>query len=262
MGNKHIKSIHRVIDIIEEIQVNRGSRIKDLAQTLDMNKSTIHTHLATLQNRGYVTKNSDDEYHLDFQFFVLGGGVRDYRSIFNDVRPILLDIANETGEIVSYVIESNGKMIFLADELGENAIRTKVHPGFCTELHTSPEGQALLAHLSNERRNSILSRINYNNYPGLNRSGLEEELETIRDQGFTYGSNSVTENVTAISAPVVDNNDVLHGAIVIAGPTIRFDEDVVSDYIELLLEKIAHFNVNISYKTSDTSANDYVRTNQ
>lgn len=255
-----IGSINRAFDIIEHIQMVDGAGVTELAGQLGMPKSTVHSHLTTLRDRGYVSKDEDGTYRLSLQFLVLGGSVRERRTIYGLVQPLLEELAQETGEGVSYIVEHNGKLVFVGTAHGEDAIKTDVHIGFCTDMHTTPEGKLLLAFLPDERRNAILDDIDFPIDNRVGRASFLAELDDIREAGVAYSKESIVKNVTAISAPIIDNQDVLHGVVVIAGPSLRFDEERIEELTELLRYKISEFNIRITYERSENVMENHIST--
>ncbi|UWG50921.1 DNA-binding transcriptional regulator, IclR family [Halalkaliarchaeum sp. AArc-CO] len=248
MSRNGIRAIDRMFDIVEHIQYVDGAGVSKLAEDLGMAKSTIHSHLSTLERRGYVVQDEDNSYHLSLRFFVLGGIVREKRTAYRHVRPLLKEIAEETGESVTYVVESDGKMVFMGNERGEEGIQTDIHAGFCTELHTTPEGKLILAHLPEEKRSRLLDQIKFPLKNRIGRASLTAELERIREDGFAYGRESIVESVGTVAAPIVDNQDRFHGAVVVAAPSLRFDDERVEEIAEILQYKIGKLNINITYQ--------------
>ena len=49
-----IASVTRALDIVEALWTLEGAGVTELADYLDMSKSTVHSHLATLDRKGYA----------------------------------------------------------------------------------------------------------------------------------------------------------------------------------------------------------------
>ncbi|AUX10153.1 IclR family transcriptional regulator [Halalkaliarchaeum desulfuricum] len=248
MTRNGIQAIDRMFDIIEHIQYVEGAGVSTLAEDLNMAKSTIHSHLSTLERRGYVVKDDDNQYHLGLRFFALGATVRQKRTIYHHVQPLLEEIAEETNESVNYVVETDGKMVFAGIGRGKEGIRTDIHVGFCTDLHTTPEGKLLLAFLPEERRDEILDGLEFPLENRVGRASFLAELEQIREDGIAHGNVSIVDDVGTVAAPIVDNQGQFHGGIVVPVPALRFDQDRVEEIAEILRYKIGKLNINISYQ--------------
>lgn len=248
MSRNGIQAIDRMFDIIEHIQHIEGGGVSTLAEDLGMAKSTVHSHLSTLERRGYVVQDGDNRYHLGLRFFVLGGMIREKRTVYRHVQPLLKEVAEETGESVSYIVEADGKMVFVGSERGEEGIQTDLYTGFCTDLHTTPEGKLVLAFLPEEKRSRILDRLKYPLENRIGHASFVAELEEIREDGIAHGRESIVESVGTVAAPIVDNQGRFHGAVVVAAPSLRFDDERVEEISEILQYKIGKLNINITYQ--------------
>lgn len=252
MAQAPIRAVDRLFDIVETIQVHDGAGVSELADEMDMAKSTVHAHLSTLKNRGYLEQDEANQYHLTLKFLTLGGDVRQKRTIYSHVEPLLAEIASETGESTNYVIESQGKMTFVGSVLGEEGINTEIDDGFRSALHESPEGKLLLAHLPETRRNELLDEIEFPIDNSVGRATFTAELDEIREAGVAYGNETIIKNVATVSVPVIDNEDVFYGAIVVAGPSLRFTQDRVESIKETLQYKVGKLNIDLTYETHES----------
>lgn len=248
MVRNGIQAIDRMFDIIEHIQYVEGVGVSRLAADLNMAKSTVHSHLSTLERRGYVVKDDDDQYHLGLRFFALGATVRQKRTIYPHVQPLLEEIADETDESVNYVVETDGKMVFAGIGRGNEGIQTDIHVGFCTDLYSTPEGKLLLAYLPEARREQILDGIEFPLENGVDRGSFLDELEEIREDGISHGNVSIVDDVGTVAAPIVDNQGRFHGGIVVPIPALRYSQERVTEIADILRYKIGKLNINITYQ--------------
>lgn len=254
--NKPIDSVNRLFDIIESVRAHDGAGVSELAAELEMPKSTIHGYLSTLKDRGYLEQDGEDRYHLSLRFLALGGSVRQSRTIFGHVESLLAEIANETGESVNYVMESQGNLVFIGAVRGEEGIRTEVDLGYHTDLHTTPEGKLVMAFLPEPRRKEILDQIEFPVQNSVGRAAFSAELEEIREEGVAYSNETIVKNVATVSVPVIDNEDVFYGAIVVAGPSVRFTDEYVESIKETLQFKVGKLNINLTYETEESMLRD------
>jgi len=61
-----VGATERSFRIIEQLG-ERGGGVSELAESLSISKSTVHNHLQTLRELGYVVQDGD-EYRLGLQF--------------------------------------------------------------------------------------------------------------------------------------------------------------------------------------------------
>lgn len=260
MAQAPIRAVARAFDIIETIQVRHGAGVSELADDLDMAKSTVHAHLRTLTDRGYLEQDADNRYHLTLSVLTLGGSVRQSRTVFEHVEPLLTEIAAETGESVNYVVESGGKLTFVGSVLGPDGIRTEVDVGFRTDLHTAPEGKLVLAHLPEDRREALIDDIDFPIDNAVGRAAFTAELETIRAEGIAFGYETIVKNVTSISVPVIDNEGTFYGAVVVAGPSMRFTEERIESVTETLRFAVRKLNIDLTDERQESVVENRIRT--
>ena len=80
-----IQAVENVFEIIEEIGARNDCGVTELANQLEIPKSTAHVYLKTLQEIGYVTSR-DSKYQLSLRFLGLGGKIRHGKSVCHPAR--------------------------------------------------------------------------------------------------------------------------------------------------------------------------------
>lgn len=241
-----VDSDDRLFDIIEALVSREGAGVTELAEVLEMPKSTVHVHLSTLNERGYVVKD-DGTYHASMRFLDLGGSVRRYRTVADTVSPKLREIAEETGENVWYLVEEGGRAVFASNARGRYAVSMNVRVGQHVVLPYLGAGVAILAHLPRERRRSISEEYGDQATRGTAESAtLEERVARVRDRGVAVSEGRFVGGVTDVGAPIVDNSGTVYGAIGVFGPADRFDEDQVGELADHLRCMTSGFGVNLS----------------
>jgi DNA-binding IclR family transcriptional regulator len=244
-----VGSDERVLDIIEALKAQRTAGVTELAEAVDMPKSTVHVHLSTLKDRGYVVQDEAQKYQLSLRFLDVGMEVREMQDMYDEVVPKLDEIADETNEKVWWITEENGKAIFLAKSLGSRAIRTNSRIGQHTELYELAGGMAILSVLPEQRRRDIIDGYDYPLPDGRSREELESELADVKERGVAYGTEQFLKGVTGVGAPLTDNAGNVYGAISISGPADRLDyERIESDLADLVRGISGELRVNLSYR--------------
>lgn len=245
-----IKAIETTITILESIQAQNGARGQEIANDTGLTSSTVHRHLRTLNNQGYVVQEGD-EYNLSFRFVEFGEFVQHRKPEFDLARDTVAELAARTEERAQYFVEEHGKAVYVCYETGKHGVKTDAHVGKRIPLHASGGGKAILAHLPDERVDEI---IEHHGLPALaentitDRETLLAELEQIRDQGYSFNKQEYSVGSRAVGAPVIDNNGQLRGALSVTGPTLRMTGDWFNEELPNLLLGVANELVlNISY---------------
>ena len=238
-----------MLDIIEALKEHTTAGVTELAEALDMPKSTVHVHLSTLRERGYVVQDDAHQYRLSLRFLDMGMMVRETQEMYEEVLPKLDELADETEEKVWWTVEENGKAVFLANSVGSHAIRTNARIGQHIDLYRLAAGKAILANLSEERRREILGSYEYP-LPGFqSREDLADELADIRERGVAYGTEQFLRGVAGVGAPLRDNSGNVYGAISVSGPADRLDSDRLENELSDLVRGVSgELRVNLSYR--------------
>ena len=246
-GTRTVTSVENVFEILEAIQRHNGARVSELAEDLDLAKSTIHRYLVTLREKEYVVKEGD-EYNLGLRFMHLGQSARKRKAAYDLAQSKVEELADETEERVVFIVEEHGQAAYVHRATGKRAIQIDPGPGKRIPLHATAGGKAILAELPAERVETIVNR---RGLPAITENTitteaeLHEELESIRQRGFSFNKEEYVTGLHSVSVPVCPYDRIL-GSITITGPAKRMEgERLESELPDLLLGSINELEVNI-----------------
>ena len=223
----------RVIEALAELD---GAGVTELASHLELSKSSVHAHLATLRKADYLTKDGD-EYRLSYQFLLLGEYVRNGSLLFQFGRAKINHLAQETGHYAHLFTEENGLGINIHESRGEEASDYEYQSRKLQQrepLHVTASGKAILAYLPEDRVREIVQE---HGLPQMTENTITreeellEELETIRNRGFAINDEEEIAGFRAVAAPVRIQGDEILGSISVSGPTAFFSEEKLRDDI-------------------------------
>ncbi|AGB31652.1 IclR family transcriptional regulator [Natrinema pellirubrum DSM 15624] len=232
-----LQSVRTTFKIIESLKRNTAESVSTLAEQLELPKSTVHSHLTTLNQLGYLI-NEDGTYRLSYRLVHLGRTIEQSHELRRIVSPTVETLAAETGEQAYFAVEENGLATNIVVAEGERSIRKQFLPGGQARMTNTATGKAILAHLLPERVDEIVQRWGMPQAaPGTitDETELATELETIRTDGIAYAREESVKGLLEIAIPILDDDGHPHGALEIAGPTKRLDDD---DYRHELVDEI------------------------
>lgn len=224
--NRPVKAIDTVFEILSVLQENNGSSLAELSEELEFAKSTIHSHLLTLENNEYVVKK-DGGYYIGLKFLEHGMLAKNEYKIGKIGRESIENLADETGEVAWIIIEEHGKAVYLEKAMGEKAVQTHARVGGRTHLHHLASGKMILAHFPETRVDEIVDRHGLpKRTPNTitDRRELKEKLATLREKKFAFNDKETVLGLRAISAPVLVKGEV-KGAISVSGPANRLTRE-------------------------------------
>lgn len=244
-----IQSDHTLLDIVEAMFMLGGGTLDEIAREADVSKSTVHRHVNTLRDRGYV-KPQNGEYVLSFKFLEIAGELRAGYPFSQRIRKTVREVAELTGEFVGYVTEELGTGVFLFAERGQRGVPEDILQGARINLTTAASGKAILSCLSREKIESIIDEHGLpqeTNNSVTDPAALFSELEQIRERGYAYSRGEYIEGVWAVAAPI-DYPEGMIGSIAVSGPKHRMEgARFETDIPNLLTSTIGEFELNVEH---------------
>lgn len=248
--SRGIKSNKTLFRVVESIRNQGTATITDIAKDVGVAKSTAHRHVASLLEEELVIRE-DNRYRLSLRFLDLGTSVRNRREEFRKMKSTARMLAEETGELVSFMVEENGRGVFLYRERGEQGVESAAYVGKRAYLHTTSAGKALLSKLPEARIHAILDQ---HGLPArtdasiTDREALMAELDEIRESNLAFSIGEYTQGLASVGTPVVRPEGEVLGGLSVAGPTHRMTEERFRETIpQQLLSIVNEFELNITY---------------
>lgn len=223
-----IRSVEIAFSIIDILQEKGGAGVTGLAEELDHSKSTIHSHLRTLEERKILVREGDG-YRLSLRILDMATHVREQMGNYDVIQSEVDTLAEESGEIAQFGLEEYGKVSYLYKTTGKRGVESASRVGTQQPMYATSLGKTILAYLPQGRTEEIIRETEFEALtPNTISSGRElcEDLEAIRERGYGIDDEENFDGLRCVAAPVTDNENVL-GAISITGPSSRFTMDKI-----------------------------------
>ncbi len=226
-GSPEVKAVNSTLELLSTLEQEGEQTATDLAEILDRSVSSVHSHLKTLERRGFVVEN-DHKYRPGLRFFEIGQKVRrDYADIYQSGVEVADELAADTDEFVWLTTEEQNKAVYIYKTSGDKGIESSAYPlGTQWPLHTTAAGKAILSQKDDETIEYIIDQ---QGLPATtentitDRSELFDEIETIRKEGVAFDDEESAVGLRAAAAPV-EGFDEYIGAIEISGPVSRMQD--------------------------------------
>lgn len=245
----HVGSVVTTFRIIEAIKESGEMGVTEIADSLEVPKSTVFSHLSTLTDEGYL-RVENGQYRLSFRFLDIGHCSRANSELYEVARPRVDDLAEETGELVNLMTEEAGEGVYLYIELGDEAVQFDTYPGSRSPLYCIALGKAILAHMPERQREEYirttgLDPVSENTI--TDPDVLREELAQVREQGYALDREERSQGIRCVAAPITDGENCL-GALSVSGPVVRMDEErLTSELPERVMQKASEIELNLRY---------------
>lgn len=231
MAAGEMQSLSRAMAILDCFTIETPQLgVREIARQIDMSVSTVGRLLASLNTLGLLSQDPGS------RLYRMGPKVMSYSMVYaasldirESARPMLEELYRLTNETVSlYVLEREERVCAACIESSER-LRVVVHVGEHMPLHAGSSGKAILAFMPPAEVTRVLARplekITSKTITG--RARLLEELREIRKRGFATSHGERFEDVIGIAAPIFDGKGKVVAALNVAGPSQRFNDQVV-----------------------------------
>ena len=247
---RELQSLARGLKVLD-IMVNnrRPYSVTELAEMMDVDKSSMSRLLRTMQNYGYIQKLKDDrKYEAGKRLYTIGWQLNQPNLLREAARPVLEDLVEQTGENACIAMYASGKAVVTEQALSERAllqVRGDSN-GYAMSLHSSALGKCLIAHgdypLPEHLPPTTPKSI-------TDHQTLQACLAQIRQDGYALDDEEFAAGVRCIAVPVRDDSGVTVAAIGISGPALRMTDATLPGLIEVVKEAAKALSTNLHQST-------------
>lgn len=238
---KTIQAIGNAVKLIEAIEELGSVTVTELANEVDMPRSTVHIYLRTLRQHGYVVEE-DGNHRTGLRFLMHGGRARKQVEPYEAAKSEVDRLATKTGEMCDLGVEQNGMRVLLYKSETDRAVYDNVATGEFTHMHWTALGKALLAWSPDDVVERIIDTHGLPEATDAtitDRETLRTELDEIVEQGYAIEDEDRREGVASVAVPVIDNDSKQAvAALSVSGPRSRVLDRDVSGLVEEIQQSV------------------------
>lgn len=201
-----VGAVDRALRLLLMFHTRPAIRIVDAARELDVAPSTVHRLLAMLMAYGFVCKDADTQVYLPGEVLVdLGVQAVNQWDFVAEARPLMADLAAETGETVNLGVLRHNDVLVAAAAESEQIVRIAGQLGRRIPAFHSSMGRVLLAELPADRLRRMYPDQVLHGEPAdivMDRDDLENELAKVREQGYATNDQPYSMDYASVAVPV------------------------------------------------------------
>jgi DNA-binding IclR family transcriptional regulator len=206
--------------------------------------------VSSFVERGLLTyEASTRRYRLGPAAATLGARALDASPLRQAAREALVDLQRQTGETVTVSARVPGGRVYLDQIESTQEIKMTVEIGRCFDLHSGSSGRAILAFLSEEEQEDILSRplARLTAATVTDPEALRATLREVRSRGVCHSAGERQEGAGSLAAPVFAADGDVIGSVSVCGPSYRMTDQERPRYEGVLLDAAARVSCNLGY---------------
>lgn len=246
---KKIQVIERMFSILEVLNKCRAAYLRELAEVININKTTLHGIICSLLELGYLEKDDSGRYRISEKFTKLALYHRERDMLTRIAIQEISSLCDEIKEsVVVALLEDNKRVIIASADYGENVVmvNSKVHVD--GTIYSKSTGRALLSVACDEDRKLLIKKSGLpseEEWAGIDSTKkLNEELNSIRESRISVMVDKIL-GLVGIAVPVVAEDAKLCIAIGVYYPETRHSKVQEQRIIEGLKKASEHISAKL-----------------
>lgn len=230
-----VQSVDRAVSVLEILARHGEAGVTEIADELDVHKSTAFRLLGVLENRGLVAQEKGrGKYYLGAGVLRLAGAAAVRLDISQEGVPVCRELADELGETSNIAVLDDDAAVNVMQARGTASVTAQNWLGRRTPLHATASGKVLLAHLPTTLREGLLARPlhRFTEHTVTGAAVLRGELATVAEQGYAITQEELEIGLAAVAAPVRSHDGKVIASISVSGPVYRLTPERLPELAE------------------------------
>jgi DNA-binding IclR family transcriptional regulator len=203
--------------------------LTQLVERTGIEKTAAQRFLSTLVAMGYLLKDPvTRRYSLTARMLHLGSSFLRGNPLIERATPYMLNCNKELGETVNLGVLDDDEVILVARIPSREVVSPNVGLGSSFPWHVSGLGQSIVAYLPDERRQALVSQVNFVRRASntiMDAEALHARLDQIRSSGSVLVVNENFDGDITVAAPVFDATGEVTAAVNIVVTPQRWSTD-------------------------------------
>lgn len=245
-----MSSIRRSVQVMELLARKSPMGVRAIASNLGLPLSSVHRLLLDFEEEGIVERNPGGEWELSFKLLGITGLQLERIHFPALARPFAERIAEATRETVNINVLSGLHGVSVEKVRGNEGMQLDMRIGFRGSLHCGGAGKAMLAFLSEEDQETVLSGPLEAQTPKslTDPAVLRKELRRIRQRGYSIDDQEVVMGVYCVAVPIMGAQGLPVGAMSITGLSPKAPGPGIQPFVDMLNEACGHVSRKIGYR--------------
>lgn len=253
----HVQSVDRAVAVLEFLGRQGWARVTEVANELDIHKSTAYRLLTTLRDRGMVEQSAvTEKYRLGFGLVLLASAVTADLDIVRCARPVCERLSEQAQETVTVAVLEGDDAVVIHQSISRSSALNADWAGMHTPLHATAAGKIFLVHMPEDQRRRILKRPleRFTEKTIVDPASLQSGLREIRTRGYACTAEELELGLNAVGAPIRDANGSVVAAVAVSGPAFRLPDESMREMAEKVRGAAAEISQCLGFRGQEDGA--------
>ncbi len=235
---ERLSSVERAICMLELLSDAGSLNLTQLADRLSTGKTTAFRLASSLVELGWLSKDEDLRYRLGPGALRLGAGTDIGPDLPTLLRPIMVDLHEETQETIHLTRLDGREVVYLEQLVSPKPVLSVAVIGSRSPAHCVSSGLAQLARLPKSRIDWVLRAPlrRYTDASVTDPAVIREEIERVRSRGYGINRGSFRQDVGGVGVAVVNHRGEPIAGLSVCMPVFRMTEHDLDALGRRLLE--------------------------
>lgn len=186
-----------------------------LAETFGVHRTTMYRELRSLEESGFLRRDTNGEYRLGARLIALAQAALDQIDLRDVARPTIDALHAKVGGTVHLAALMDDSIVYVDKREDPRGIRLYSHIGRAVKPQCTASGKAILSRLDQDRRDAILKDVRWQAYTPTtitSRRELDQQLTEVTQHGWAIDDGEFEAFVTCMAVPIIASHGVV-GAI-------------------------------------------------
>lgn len=207
-------AVDKALDVLELLgDSRRGMSMTGIAEALGRSKQELYRVLVCLQERGYLVRDSGQNYRLSTKMFELGSQHCSTQMLVARAMPHMEQLARKLRESCHLNIVVQNRMLVVARAEGDADVMLSVRIGATFELHRRVSGLVGLSMLPEHRRQDYWQQ---SGESASRIKSLESQMSSIRKRGYSNEDSPIVVGVRDCATAVLGSDFSLLGVLCVS----------------------------------------------
>jgi IclR family KDG regulon transcriptional repressor len=247
-----VPAVSRALDILELFLDRPQLSAREVAERLDLPRTTVHELLVTLVARAYLISvpGQPVQYRLGMPVFQLGAAFANRLDLVREAQGVARDVAAACDEAVHVAVLDGADVVYLVKVDSTHPVRMVSGVGLRLPAHCTAVGKVLLASLDPRSLDAILAQ---DPLPGMTPASitapdlLRAHLDEVRADGLAVDIGESDSAMRCVAAAIRDHSGATIAAMSVSAPIIRWTTPSQVTWAKLVREGAAMLSARMGY---------------
>ncbi|CBG89404.1 IclR family transcriptional regulator [Citrobacter rodentium] len=228
LESSKVPALTRAIDILNLIARIGPCSAATIIETLGIPKSTAYLLLNELKRQRFISVDHQENFCLWTKLVELSGHALSKMDLRELARPRLTQLMDETGLLCHLGIFDHQSAYYILKVESSSTISVRSHEGKSLSLYRSGIGKCLLAWQPASMRKAIIEQLVWEKATPTTITDpqrLSDELERIRQRGWSFDNGEDYPDVRCVAAPVFNASNEPAAAISVVGTRLQINDE-------------------------------------